>query len=542
MRLLSLWFAHLSTDRLARAAPEQTARPRVIADSENGALRLVAVDQDAQMLGLAPGMSLADARAYAPELDVAFADRHGDMKMLERIARWARRYTPHVALDGNDGLMLDITGAAHLVGGEARLRRDVLDRLAKLGFAARAAIAATPGAAWAIARFGAATMRATDADAIVASDPTQIRRALDALPIAALRLAPNLVETLDRLGLRRIGDLHDLPRHGLAARFGSIINDRLDRTLGRAAEPISPLPLAPAWMVQLAFAEPVSTPEDLARIVDRLLAQICAQLALAEFGARRLELSCHRIDGRHESCAIATSSPVRDPRRLARLFAEKLTTIDPGLGIETMTMTATLVEAFSAAQLTLTPAARAAIDSFGPPDAIDLSPFIDQITNRLGADAIVRLAIDQRHIPELTQIPLPALQPSGSPASPGTIESWRSPWTRAPTRPLRLLPIPDPVEVTAELPEGPPLTFRWRRILHRVRSADGPERLAPEWWIIFEQRHARRNSAQHRPLQSARTRDYYRIEDEDGRRFWLFRDGPWSAPAPPHWFMHGIFA
>ncbi len=501
------------------------------------------------MLGLTPGISLADARAYAPEIDVAFADRHADMKMLERIARWARRYTPHVALDGHEGLMLDITGAAHLAGGEARLRRDVLGRLAKLGFVARAAIAATPGAAWAIACFGAATIRAADTAAIVASDPERIRHALDGLPIAALRLAPSMVETLDRLGLRRIGDLHDLPRHGLAARFGNIINDRLDRALGRAAEPISPLPLAPAWMAQLAFAEPVSTPEDLARIVDRLLAQICTQLTLAEFGARRLELSCRRSDGRDETCAIATSSPVRDPRRLARLFAEKLATIDPGFGIETMTMTATLVEAFAAAQLTLTPAARAAVDSFGPPDAIDLSPFIDQITNRLGPDAIVRLEIRQRHIPELAQIPSPALEPSGLPAPRGMIESWRSPWTRAPTRPLRLLPIPDPVEVTAELPEGPPLTFRWRRILHRVRSADGPERLAPEWWIVFEQRHARttdpslgRNHAQDRRMQAARTRDYYRVEDEDGRRFWMFRDGPWTAPAPPHWFMHGIFA
>lgn len=491
------------------------------------------------MLGLMPGLPLADARAYAPEIDVAFADRPADMKILTRIARWATRYTPHVAIDGGDGLMLDITGAAHLVGGEARLRRDVLDRLERLGFAARAAIAATPGAAWAVARFG------TDAAAIVASDPKQIRHALDALPIAALRLAPSLLETLDRLGLRRIADLHDLPRHGIAARFGGSINDQLDRALGRAAEPISPLAPAPAWTAHLAFAEPVSTPEDLARIVDRLLDQICAQLGLAEFGARRLELSCQRIDGRIQTCAIATSSPVRDPRRLARLFAEKLATIDPGLGIETMTMTASLVEAFASTQLPLTPTSRAAVDSFGPPDAIDLSPFIDQIANRLGADAIARLEIRQSHVPEFAQCPAPALLSGGSPA---TIAAWRSPWTRAPTRPLRLLPIPDPVEVTAEIPEGPPLTFRWRRILHRVRSADGPERLAPEWWIVFEQRHAgmadraQRRGSHDRRLQTARTRDYYRVEDEDGRRFWLFRDGSWKEPTPPHWFMHGIFA
>ncbi|MBL8702559.1 MAG: DNA polymerase Y family protein [Alphaproteobacteria bacterium] len=582
-RFLSLWFPHLPTDRLRRA-PHLAARspdsrpparpaamaadhlPMVVVDSGHAATRIVAVDRLAEQAGLVPGLSLADARARHPALDARRVDRAADARLLARVARWANRYTPHVAPDGEDGLLLDITGSAHLFGGESALRRDMRTRLAAMGMTARIGIAGTTLAAWAAARFIADTACATPAarDAH-APDPTIVaagreRQALDGLPPAALRLTAATLERLDRLGLRRIGDLHDLPRRGLAARFGDEVNARLDQLLGRRATPISPLAPAPLWRTQLAFAEPISTPEDIARVVAHLLDQLCAQLVQAELGARRLELECRRVDGRIEGCAIATAAPARDPARLATLFAERLATIDPGFGIETATMIASVVEPFVPAQFAFTQEARHAADSFGPPAAIDLAPFIDQIVNRLGPDAIAQVEIVPRHVPELAQrsrpatamlgigAPLPAQRsvassPSRQAARDDPAEAssraaaWRNPWNDAPTRPLRLLVDPEPVEVTASVPDGPPLLFRWRRRIHRVRHAEGPERIAPEWWLAFETR--RRDG----PRAAVRTRDYYRVEDEDGRRFWLFRDGLWNGDATrPRWYLHGLFA
>jgi protein ImuB len=490
------------------------------------------------VLGLAPGLSLADARARVPELQAVPADRAADMRLVERLARWATRYTPHAAIEGADGLMLDITGAAHLLGGEAALRRDLLARLSRFGLAATAAIADTPGAAWALARYAAQDLES----AIVASGPDAIRAALARLPVAGLRLAPATIDKLARLGVRRIGELATLPRHGLAARFADEVNDRLDQALGRRAEPISPLRPADAWTATLGFAEPIATAEAITHVLDRLLVQLCERLALAEFGARRLEFECRRVDGTTSGCAIATSAPTRDMRRLARLFAEKIEIIAPGFGIESATLTARVVEAQAPTQIALTSRSRALHDGFGMPEAIDLAPFVDRLVNRLGPDSVTRLELAPRHAPEHAQRSAPAASPTSAPAE--TPKAWRNPWTLAPTRPLRLLPAPEPVEVMAAIPDGPPLAFRWRRSLHRVRRAEGPERLGAEWWLVFEHR---RDAAAVRARDGAApvadTRDYYRVENEDGRRFWLFRLGLWErAATAPRWFLHGVFA
>jgi protein ImuB len=541
--MLAVWLPHLATDRVwreaARHAPTDAARtlspPLVLFAEARGGLRLVAVDRPAAALGLAPGLPLADARARVPELTALAADRAADRNLLVRLARWATRYTPHAALDGEDGLMLDIAGAAHLFGGEAALRRDLLARLARIGFTARAAIAETPGAAWALARFAPREA----ARAIAQSGRAATQEALADLPVAALRLSPATLDTLARLGVRRIADVARLPRNGLAARFADEVGRRLDQALGMRPDPISPLLPAQAWVATLAFAEPIATAEAIAQALERLLAQLCTRLALAQRGARRLDFDCRRVDGTATGCAIATSAPTRDPQRLVRLFAEKLGTIAPGFGIESATLRARVVEAQAPAQIAF--ATGATHDAAGMADAVDLAPLVDRLANRLGPDAVTRLELTARHAPEAAQR---ASRDIAAPSPPEPPRAWRNPWTQAPTRPLRLLPKPEPIEVTAAIPDGPPLVFRWRRALHRVRRAEGPERLGAEWWLVYEHRRtAAADDAGGVTQPVADTRDYYRVESEDGRRFWLFRHGLWSAgDATPRWFLHGVFA
>jgi protein ImuB len=516
-RLLALWLPHLPTDRLARSAADRgAATARVTIAQRHATLELAAVDARTAALGLAPGMALAEARALVPDLVAAPSDALADAKFLSELARWCERYTPLVALDGSDALLLDITGAARLHGGEAALGSDLQRRLARAGFAARIAITGTPAASWALAHFGAG-----DAPIIVA--PHGERAALATLPPAALRLASDIVETLERLGLRRVADLHDLPRGGLMARFGATIAARLDQALGRLAEPISPLAPQAPWRETLAFAEPLLTAEALACATRHLLGVITARLTAAELGARRLELSFLRVDARVERAAIATSAPSRDPDRLAKLLAEKLTSVDPGDGIDAAILAAIVVEPLTPLQLALTPAAREAAASFGPPPAIDLAPLVDRLVNRLGDDAVKRLEPLERHVPEMAQR---AVAPLATIVKRDHLKRVGA-WTEAPTRPVRLLPAPEPIEVVAPVPDDPPLLFRWRGVAHRIARADGPERIAGEWW-----RNDRRAA-----------RDYYRVEDEHGARFWLFRDGLWSADdAPPRWFLHGFFA
>ena len=525
-RFLSLWLPLLAFDRRARAEPPAATpaepAPRAIVARDGATLRLAAVDGRAGALGLAPGLGLADARARVPGLVTFAEDPQTDRRFLEDLARWAGRYTPDVALDGADGLLLDITGAAHLHGGEDGLRDDLRARLARARIAARVAIASTAATAWALARFRPDT---ADPHGMIAAAGDEAR-AIDGLPPAALRLDPGTLAGLDRLGIRTIAALRRLPRHGLAARFGDAVNQRLDAALGRRAEPISPLPAAPDWSVRRAFAEAISTPEDIARLAAEMIAALCRRLQAADMGARTLALRCRRIDGRIESCAVATAAPVAAPERLVRLFAEKLRHLRPGLGLESAELTATRVEP-------LAPAQRGLGEGLGGiAEDGDLAPLVDTLANRLGAGAVVRLVPVARHPPEEAQTVLPGLAPRAS----GTVApqaAWRSPWTDAAARPPCLLETPSPIDVTAALPDGPPLQFRHRGRLHRVLRADGPERIAPEWWRTSA------GEASRRPQDWLR--DYYRIEDSEGRRFWVFR-----RVAQPDdgrgWFLHGIFA
>lgn len=528
-RIVSLYLPDFATDRLARAQPRDEARPLVTVTDSSGRLVLAAVNAAARTAGLAPGQSLADARALCPPLATVPHDIAGNARTLAALAAWCLRYTPWTAPDylsvtgmgGDPGVWLDITGCAHLFAtpaapdGEAGLLDDLVDRLSRAGFAARAAAADTTGAAWAMARFGPARTAAVP--------PEEQRAALAPLPVAALRIPAVAVAGLGRLGLRRIGDLYALPRAGLEARFGAEslgdVLTRLDQALGLRPEPISrhnprigrP---RPPWRARLPLAEPVWRTEDVARGLERLLATLCPRLERAGRGARRLELLLFRSDATLVRTAAGTSRPSHDPAHLARLFAERLSGLEmdtDAAGIELMILEASRTELIRPAQLALT---RQPPSGAGALAAADIGPLVDRLAARLGAASVLRFDPAESHLPERAARRRPAL---ASADGPDAFPSGQPP------RPVRLLPRPEPVRVTASAGSAP-ACFRWRRATHDIAHAHGPERIAPEWW-----RAAGSDPAGGLP------RDYYRVESRTGGRFWLFRAGE-------NWFLHGLFA
>lgn len=490
-RFLSVWLRHWPTDRFRRQSANKkqpTDKPLVLTAPGNGGPRLFAVDARAASLGLYRDQTLADARARVPELQAVPADPMADAAALGRLADWCRRYAPWAAGDGDDGLILEITGCAHLFAGEAALLTDLAQRLAKGGTDAHLAIADTPGAAWAWARFGdTALLPSGEAHA-------KLRK----LPIQALRLPPEIADGLWRLGLRSIGHLIDLPRGPLARRFGPETLQRLDRVLGVDSEPIDPRRPAPHWRVRLSFPDGIGRREDIDAALKHLLATIATTLEREQLGVRRLELGFYRLDGSAQVIAIGTSQPTREAKHLRRLFAEKLDSVDPGFGIETMMLEAYVTE-------TLVP--RQAGLSTAPDVAANMAAVIDRLQNRLGRRAVYRAALQESHSPERAVAPARALARTRAVA----------PATRP--RPLRLFSQPERID--ARVLAGPaPHAFRWRRVEHRVTASRGPERLEPEWW---------------RGVPLDESRDYFWLQDGEGRRFWVYR-------ARTEWFLHGLFA
>jgi len=502
-------------------------------------MRVAAANRAAEAAaGIAPGLPLADARARLPDLRAVPAAGRADMEALAALADWCGRWTPWVALDtggpdavlgASHGLWLDITGCAHLFDGEAALLNDMLRRLARFGFAARAAVADTPGAAWAVSRHGGAKPGSARQGRVIA--PGKIRAALAKLPLKGLRLAAAEADGLERLGFRAIGDLYGIPRGALARRFGDGVMRRLDQALGREEEPLSPRRPVAARRVRQDFAEPIASREAIAATVRRLLAELAGLLAAAGEGARRLELSLYRGDGKVERIDIGTSAPARAPAHLMRLFAEPLDALDAGFGFDSLVLAASLTQPLAPAQLGLdrqSPAASAPQNLFAQGDDDDdgeVARLIDRLGGRLGRGNVRRLALFPSHVPERAAVSAIA-QALPPPARSGH-------WPAGKQRPLRLLPRPEAVETVAMVPDDPPVMFRWRRLVHRVVKADGPERIAAEWW------HAEGAA----PLggKADAIRDYYRVEDDRGRRFWLYRDAPYRPGMPPGWWLHGLF-
>lgn len=447
-------------------------------------------------------MPVAKAQALAPGLVVIDADPRGDAEGLERLALWVLpRISPIVAADPPDGLVIDSTGADHLHGGEPAMLAAIVRRFETAGVEARAAIADSWGTAHAAARFAA---RST---LVIPSEDTELF--LRRLPIAALRLDPGLVQELRMLGFERIEELLDQPRAPLALRFGPQIGRRLDQALGRLAEPVDPVRPADPVEVRRVFGEPIGAAETIARYTGKLVDALCQELEARGLGARRLDLLFQRVDSSRQAVRIGTAQPVRDARRLMRLLREQLDAVDPGFGIEIMTLSATLAESLTARQ---------AISSLVEEPEPDISDLIDVLANRVGEHRLYRFAAVTSDVPErsVTRI---------APLSPEAGLSWDGDWPRPP----RLLRQPEPIETMALLPDNPPIWFTWRGVRRRVRRADGPERLHAEWWK--------------RDAELVAIRDYFRVEDETGERYWIYRagDGQHLETGSHRWFLHGIF-
>lgn len=574
-RFVSVWLPNWPLTRLSRAEPGRVPEREPFALVDLGARGIVitAPNAAAAREGIVAGMALTDARAALPSLRARPGDRLEDAKVLFRLSQWAGRYGPSRSHDGEDGFWCDVTGVAHLYGGEDALLQDLLGRLAKNGIPARVALADTYGCARAMARYGVAP------GGKVACVPRgQTAQALAPLPVEALRLDDATVLLLKRLGLKRIGDLYAIARVSLAHRFeseeaSSRVLLRLDQALGHQSEPLKPnVDLAPVF-VRRAFPEPLISSGPLEAIIEAMCDEIAQMLKAKDEGTRALRLDFFRADGTWGATGSVMRAYSNDAAHFKMLLRPKLARIDAGFGIDLLSLQAIETGPCESAQ-----------DGFAEEHAAayDPGPLIDALSNRLGADAVMMVSQSASHIPERSETYPPALesspsipqQPAGSrggadrarskaPRAEGNLKrgsekmpklgsqsscvegssqpdsGYVPPWPygKGVRRPPFLLPRPEPIKVLAEVPDGPPARFTWRRVERRVSRAQGPERVAPEWWRAIG-----------RPagVKSARARDYYEIEDEAGASYWVFRHGLYGneeegQDTPPTWFLHGLF-
>ncbi len=520
---MSIWLARLSVDRWRRAStPEADSAPTALILETAHGPRITATNAAGLAAGARAGMLLADARALCPDLVAIPADPAGDLAALEKLALWAQRWGPWSALDPPDGLLVDVTGAAHLFGGEARLLKDVAAAFTQRSLTARAALAPTAGAAWALSHYGRGA-------AILAPEDDPLRLLAD-LPVAALRLDDDVLTALRRLGIKRLGELagvsgageDDIAREAAARdalrrrfrnRHSPAANPllRLDQLLGRVPEPLLPVIARPVPLVQRRLMEPLRHRDLLDRVVADLAADMVRALEARGEGARRLELALWRVDGEVLTRRIELAAASREAAHITRLFAQRLDDVDAGFGIEMVQLRASWSEPLHLDQ--------ADLDAAAEDHGTALAACIDRLSVRLGPRAVTRPVPRASHIPERAQ-------------------GWQPPLAAVPpaqaalafhTRPLKLLDRPEPIAVLHAAPDGVPQRFRWRGEVREVTRAQGPERIAPEWW---------------RERSSTRLRDYYRIEDAAGRRYWIYRQGLIGdgRGGVPEWFLQGLYA
>jgi len=520
-------------------APLPPDQPVALVERAKGALRLAALDARAEAAGLHPGQLLADARALAPDLVCADHDPAAEAAALARFARWCGRWSPDTAparqSPQRQGVFLEVSGSAHLFGGEAGLLADLLARTRALGLTAAAALADTPGAAWALA------VHAPQArgEGVIAAPGAGLRPLLS-LPAAGLRLAPELMETLRAVGLRTIGEVARQNRASLARRFGPGLLERLDQAAGRAGEPIRPLAPPVRLAVARRFAEPLLTLEAIERVAAALCVRLAPRLVDLDAGARRLALRLYRVDGEALQIAIGASRPEQEPARLARLFQDRLAAmaerLDLGFGVDAAELIAIAWERIERRAQGLDPGAVAAAEAEARTQALS-----DRLAARLGEAAVRRLQPQASHLPERAQAVV------GRDVEPGVFDA-----LLGARRPMLLFEPPEPIEAVAEVPDAPPRLFRWRRTAHQVARAEGPERIGAEWWALSLDciepgpSALRCNEASldctEPGRKAGRTRDYYRVETREGRRFWLYREGLYGeGEEAPRWFLHGSF-
>ncbi len=496
-RFVSIWFSHLTTNWFAIRQPALADVPFVLTRLERGRKIITAANTYAEVQGVQTGMAAADARAVIHGLEILDEKPGLDIALLKALAEWCIRYTPVAAIDPPCGLLLNVSGCCHLWGGEAPYLNDLVTRLKGKGYHVRAAMADTPGTAWAVARYGKTT-------AIVNSG-AQLQ-ALLPLPPAALRLEPILVEKLQKLGLYTIAGFINMPRSTLRRRFGQTILTQLDKALGIAEELIDPVQPAAAYQERLPCLEPLVTATAIEIALQRLLAALCQRLKAEGKGLRSATFKGLRADGKTVQISTGTNRPTHNVQHLFKLFEINISTIEPGPGIELFTLEALVVEDMPAIQ-------EAMWGSTGGLDDTGVAELLDRIAGKFGQQVIKRYLPEEHHWPERSFRQTASLQ-----------EQPATHWPHDKPRPLTLLASPQPVEVTAPVPDYPPMMFRYKGILHKIVRADGPERIEREWW-----------------LDEGPHRDYYYVEDEAGQRYWLFRSGHYEA-GNQQWFIHGFFA
>jgi protein ImuB len=563
-RIVSVWLPRWPIQRFLAAqalanqvtpssAPIDPEQPFVLAIATTGGLHIVALNEAAEDCGLAVGEPVADARAKAGLLQMRPVDAAADDAALRRVALWATRYTPTASPwnedNGADGFFLDVEGAAHLFGGEEKLIADLAARLKKFGLAARLAVAATPGAAWALSHF--------HDKPLLVLPPGEEASALAALPVDALRLSPDTRSTLRRLGFKTVGALLNRPRAPFAARFAAELLRRLDQALGRSEEPLVPIVAPPVYHSLNYLLEPIVTQDAILARAGRLMQSLAKVLQRDDVGARALRLTLYRVDGAVESIDIALTLPTRSVDHVARLLALKLEAMasrgvdffDAGFGFEAIGLAITRAEPMPAQQIALKAASHPSPACGGGPGwgqdaadaAEDYAALIDALRQRLGPHRVRRFAPVDSHIPESAE----TLVPAGNKEAAWPLADNRP-------RPLLLLPQAEPTKVTALVPDGPPRRFSWRGVTYDITGAQGPERIGSEWWrdlsaysrVSGNSELTPCNEAPHRGNERrALTRDYYLVEDSAGHRFWLYREGLYGRETKQtRWYVHGLFA
>ena len=497
-RFACLWFRHLLTDWFTLQQPELKVVPFVLAAPIHGRMVITATNPTAQGQGISVGMALADARAVFPGLEARDHNPEMPAQLLNELAEWCIRFTPVTAIDLPDGIILDVSGCTHLWGGDKPYLTEIITRCKQKGFAVRAAIADTIGAAWAFSRY------ATRSTII---ETARQSAALLELPTAALRIEAATADRLHKLGITRVKDIAVLPKSVLHRRFGEGLCRRLGQALGYENETITPvIPLEP-YYERLPCLEPILTATGIEIALQRLLQSLCCRLQQEEKGLRLASFKGYRLDGKIEEINIGTIRPTHNTLHIFKLFEIKIATIHPALGIELFVLEASKVE-------DLPPMQEQIWAGTGGLEDGRVSELIDRLAGRIGAANIHRYIPDEHHWPERSVKIAASLE-----------EMPAIPWKTGLARPVQLLPVPEPIEVAAPIPDYPPMLFRYKGKVHTIKKADGPERIEREWWY-----------------EEGEHRDYYCVEDEEGCRYWVFRSGHYSEDKSYQWFIYGFFA
>ncbi|MDB5024399.1 MAG: protein ImuB [Mucilaginibacter sp.] len=498
-RFVSIWFRHLTTDWLTLRRPELREMPFVFAAPVRGRIVITAANVLAEVQGITTGMAAADAKAIVPSLEVVDDIPGQAAKLLKALGEWCIRYTPLIAVGMPDGLILDVSGCAHLWGGEQAYLGAIIKILRSKGYDARGAMADTIGTAWAVARFGRLKP-------II--EPGGQTDALLSLPPVALRLEPLILERLQKLGFYTIKSFIGMARSVLRRRFGQGFLLRLDQALGNEEEPLQLLQAVEPYHERLPCLEPIRTVTGIEIAIKRLLENLCKRLQGQGKGLRIAVLKCYRVDGQLVEVSIGTNRASYHIGHLFKLFELKIASIEPALGIELFVLEAPKVEDVDPVQEALW-----SPEGCGLADGC-LAELLDRLANKIGGGSIHRYLPQEHYWPERSIRLSRSLQ-----------EKRATAWRTDRPRPSLLLPRPEPIEVTALIPDYPPMLFIYKNKVHQVKKADGPERIEREWW-----------------LETGEHRDYYYVEDQHGSRYWLFRSGHYSGDHSGQWFIHGFFA